>query len=225
MTRKQLKVVIADDHPIVRLGLRAFLENLEDPLCTVVEEFSNGLDLVGFLEKVRVDLLILDLNMPKMDGISTLEKISGLKKQPKVIVYSVYHDSKIVKAAFSLGIEAYILKQQPIADLADCIALITIGKVHSTRKMGRILKKPKTEMASERILKAKDDRYLSKHRLTKRELEILGLIAQALSNKEIGKQLYISDQTVSVHRKNIMRKLGVSNTAGLIKAAYEHHLI
>ena len=225
MKKNQLKVAIADDHPIVRLGLKVFLENLEEPTCCVTSELGNGEEILDHLEKVKVDFLILDLNMPKMDGISTLEKIQGLKSQPKIIVYSVYHETKIVKTAFNLGIDAYIQKQQPIEELGDCINLINEGKVHPTKKYGKLMKRPELESINEGLLSSNDDRYLSKHRLTKRELEILRLIAQALSNKEIGKQLFISDQTVSVHRKNIMRKLGVSNTAGLIKAAYENQLI
>ncbi|MEM1217803.1 MAG: response regulator transcription factor [Bacteroidota bacterium] len=225
MKSKQIKVAIADDHPIVRLGLRVFLDNLQSPACSIKGEFSNGADLMDFVSKQEVDLIVLDLNMPKMDGITTLGKINELSKPPKLIVYSVYHDNKIVKAAFNLGIDAYILKQRPIEELAEGIEQIFSGKMHSSKRLGKIPRSAIQESLVEGLLSAKDDRYLSKHRLTKRELEILRLIAQAMSNKEIGKQLFISDQTVSVHRKNIMRKLGVSNTAGLIKAAYEHQLI
>ncbi len=225
MKSKHITVAIADDHPIVRLGLRVFLDNLQTPTCSIKGEFSNGEDLMEFVSRQEVDLIVLDLNMPKMDGITTLGKIKELPKQPKLIVYSVYHDNKIVKAAFNLGIDAYILKQRPIEELAVGIQQIFSGKTHSSKRLGKIPRSAIQESLAEGLLRVKDDRYLSKHRLTKRELEILRLIAQAMSNKEIGKQLFISDQTVSVHRKNIMRKLGVSNTAGLIKAAYEHQLI
>jgi DNA-binding NarL/FixJ family response regulator len=163
------------------------------------------------------------MNMPVMDGIGVLERLEEGK--PYTLMLSPYESPKLIRKALGAGADGYLLKSAKLEDLH--LAVKTMLKGETFISEGAQLNKPRTRRARNGSgdKYAAVDAFLKKYSLTKRELEILELITQALSNKEIGKTLFISDQTVSVHRKNIMRKLGVSNTAGLIKTAYDHSLV
>jgi len=144
----------------------------------------------------------------------------------------MYDDSKLVKSAFKNGIDGYILKTSAADDLIKAISTVLTGETFFGE--GVYVHRPNIPSASSDRFsagtapsknKTYEDRFNKKHNLTKRELEILRLISKAKNNKEIAKTLFISDQTVSVHRRNLMRKLNVSSTAGLIKIAYDNSLV
>jgi DNA-binding NarL/FixJ family response regulator len=223
-----LKALIADNHPIFLKGLEDVLSHLENIHVEIVGTATNGKQLLQQLQAFHpsVQLVILDLNLSERDGLEVLKQIRQHNMDVRVIFLTMYDNPKFIRTAFKYGADGYVLKHNNIQELGKGIIDVCL---HGKTFMGGGVFLNNTRMATKAPvgnLKYRNaDGFVKRHSLTKRELEILHLITQALSNKEIGKTLFISDQTVSVHRKNIMRKLGVSNTAGLIKAAYDHSLV
>jgi DNA-binding NarL/FixJ family response regulator len=222
-----VKTLIADNHPIYLKGLEGILQQIDNPKIEIVATVRNGQDCVKLLKQTPIDLLIFDLNMPGMDGLEVLQYVKRNNLDVLTVLVTMYDNPKFIRTAFKNGVDAYLLKTNGPEVLKKCIREIV-----ETRNpfMGEGVSlnpsvNSKRVYSSIEIKYRNADSFVKRHSLTKRELEILHLITQAMSNKEIGKVLFISDQTVSVHRKNIMRKLGVSNTAGLIKAAYDHALV
>lgn len=222
-----IKTLIADNHPIYLKGLEGVLQQMDNPKVEILATVRNGQECIKLLRQNAVDLLIFDLNMPGMDGLEVLQYIKRNNIEILTILLTMYDNPKFIRTAFKNGVDAYLLKTNNPEVLKKCIHEIVetrnpfMGEGVSLNPMAR----SKRVYTSIELKYRNADSFVKRHSLTKRELEILHLITQAMSNKEIGKVLFISDQTVSVHRKNIMRKLGVSNTAGLIKAAYDHSLV
>lgn len=221
-----IKVLIADDHQLFIAGLKAILSNNEHYNCEIIGVAHDGEEVMNMLKDTSPDLLILDLNMPEKDGLDVISSIRTKNKDIKILALTVYDESKIVKSAFKSGVDGYILKNVGMDELWQAIEEVMEGRTFFGKgvRLNTTMEDLKRQIAEQSRFPS-EDKFIKKYNLTKRELEILKLITHALSNKEIGKVLYISDQTVSVHRKNIMRKLGVSNTAGLIKLAYDHSLV
>jgi len=221
-----VKIVIADDHQLFVAGLKSLITDTEDMTFKIVGIANDGDEAVNLLRKTQPDVLILDLNMPQRDGLDILGSVREQFPKLRILALTMYDDSKIVKTAFKAGVDGYSLKTSGKDELMEAIRVILTGKTFFGK--GVRLNDPFEMVNGKREKRENDpyeDRFIKKYNLTKREIEILRLITLALSNKEIAKELFISDQTVSVHRKNIMRKLGVSNTAGLIKVAYDNSLI
>jgi DNA-binding NarL/FixJ family response regulator len=218
---KRLTVVLADDQPIFVEGLRLLLADSADFAVEILGTPRSGQLTLEVLAQCRPELLLLDLNLPGMDGLDILPKLKSDFPDTKILVITAYDDPKIVKASFKGGIDGYLLKSSDRVEVLDAINEVMEGETYLGKGV------TPTERRPSESSNAKDfgDRFAKKHALTKREVEILKYISQALNNKDIGEQLYISDQTVSVHRKNIMRKLGVSTSASLIRLAYENQLV
>lgn len=219
-----VRIVIADDHQLFIAGLKTILSGTDEQKFEIVGIANDGESVIQLLKTTPADLLILDLNMPERDGLDVISSIRGQYSDLRIIALTMYDESKIVKSAFKSGVDGYVLKNSGMDELDEAISEVLAGRT--------FLGKGVWLNSSMEHLKSKnpdafqfEDRFTKKYNLTKRELEILKLITLALSNKEIAKELFISDQTVSVHRKNIMRKLSVSNTAGLLKIAYDNSLI
>lgn len=221
-----IKTFLADDQCVFVEGLKSVLSAAQSLRFDIVGVTSSGDDLLRLLRREPADLLILDLNLSGRDGIEVLKCIRDEKKTIHTLVFSRYDDPRIIKSAFHAGVDGYILKDKPIGELFAAVREVLDG--HPFVGEGVILQDVSLRRARPRIANASfvvEDNFVRKYHLTKRELEILRLIAEALSNKEIARELFISDQTVSVHRKNIMRKLGVSNTAALIRTAFQNSLV
>ncbi len=216
--------VLVDAQGLFRLGLKAYFNNIDDPNVNIMGEESTAEGLMLFLHKnLSTDLVILDLNLPDEDGLELIPRIRKQFKQVKILVLTAYGDYKFVGQAMKNGADGYILKSNSENDLLNAIEEVLEGNtylapgLHITPPNGkRILGHRKSNY---------EDRFVIKQKLTSREHEVLELITQAKNNKEIAKELFISDQTVGVHRKNIMRKLGVRNTINLIKFALENQLV
>lgn len=219
-----IRSVLVDAQEIFRLGLRTYFEASESVDIKLVGEESTAEDLMLFLHKnLGTELVMLDLNLPDEDGLELIPRIRKHFKDIKILVLTAYGDYKFVGQALKNGADGYILKSNSEQDLIDAINEVMEGHtylapgLHITPPNGkRILGKRKSNY---------EDRFVIKQKLTSREQEVLELITQAKNNKEIAKELFISDQTVGVHRKNIMRKLGVRNTINLIKFALENQLV
>lgn len=216
-----IRVVIADDHLLFQQGLKKILEDEKEINIEVVAQASSGRELIRILKSAQPQVVLLDLNMPGIDGLEAFKEIKAWNSSLKVIALTMYDDIKIIKTALKAGMDAYILKQYGKEEVINAIKDVMLDKIY----MGKGISFSNNKIIVNNNATKFDDKFVRTHKLTKRELEILQLIGEALSNKEIAKELFISDQTVSVHRKNIMRKLNVSNTAGLIKVAYDHSLI
>ncbi len=214
-----LNTILVDDHQIFIEGLKSVLQKSSLEVIATAADGNEALELIQFRQP---EFLILDLNLPGKDGLEILSFIKYHRLPIKTLVLSMYADPKIVRSALKKGAKGYLLKDRDIHELKNAIEEIIKGNIY----LGKGL--PSVSIGNEKLRKRSpiySDPFTKKHYLTKREIEILNLIAQAMSNKEIARELFISDQTVGVHRKNIMRKLGVSNTAGLVKLAYDHSLV
>ena len=220
-----VNIIIADDHCIFIEGLKTVLKEAGDFDFQVVGEALNGKMLVDMLGEAQADLLFLDMNMPEMDGLEVLDWIKNRQLDLKIIVLTMYDEAKIIRQAFKTGADGYVLKSKPVAELHEAIGEVMAGNTYMGSGVALTNGLVGKADGVGNFKNGYEDRFILKHHLTKRELEILNLISQAMSNKEIAKELFISVQTVSVHRKNIMRKLGVTNTAGLVKVAFDNNLI
>jgi NarL family two-component system response regulator LiaR len=199
MTR--ISVLIVDDHGIVREGLRTYLELMDD--IEVIGEAENGLEAVAQVRQHRPDVVIMDLVMPEMDGIEATRQIRAISPTSKVLVLSSFTDDERVFPAIRAGAAGYLLKDVSPPDLADAIQAVHHGK---TELHSDIAKKLMDQFAS-----PKAGPTAAPGDLTARELEVLRLIAQGKSNREIAQALTISEKTVKTHVSNILSKLHVDD--------------
>ena len=219
-----IRTVIADKQKLFLEGLELVLVNINDLNFNIVNHAFSGKDLIRILKETTVDLIFLDLNLSDQDGFELIEYLKDESPKTMVCVLTSYRDPKYVKEAFQKGADGYFLKTGDSEELIDCVTNMKKGERFLSK--GLFITPPKrtgqvpVEQESERY----EDNFMLKQKLTKREQEVLILIVDAKNNRQIAQELFISDQTVGVHRKNIMRKLGVKNTISLIKFALEHSL-
>lgn len=219
-----LDVLVADDHPIFVEGLQAVLSRSEGGkfAYNIQAVARTGLQVSDLLRQWHTDLLLLDLDLPETDSLKILPSVKKGSTQTRVLVMAMFSDPRMVKAAFKAGADGYMLKSGTQAELLQAIEQVIDGHTYLGRGVALDKSSAHTQSHNNEF---PDKLFAGKYGLTRREIEIMQHIGQALSNKEIADQLFISDQTVSVHRKNIMRKLQVNSTASLIKMAFEHNLV
>lgn len=221
------KVLIADDHQIFIEGLKVVLGKATAFQCEIVGEANTGNALLKSLENgLEADLLMLDMDMPDMDGLEVMSILKTKNLAMRVVTLSMFDEPKIVKSAFRAGVDGYLLKSNHIHEVHEAISTVMTGQTYMSKGLSLTNESGKHSrfMHNGRVTVSYEDRLVRKFNLTKRELEVLKLVAQALSNREIAGELYISDQTVGVHRKNIMKKLDIRSTASLVRFAYENNL-
>ena len=218
---------LADEQRIFTEGLKLLILSHQNGEVSSEVRWTvdNGDDLLKNLGEEPVDLLFMELCLPKKDGLDLIADIKDRFEDTRLCILSQYHESKFVKEAFKNGADGYLLKQNSCQEIYNAIPEILNGVPFMGDNVSIGPQNGLSNGSPKRKLFQKEDSFLVKHSLTKRESEILEQIALAKNNKDIAKDLYISDQTVSVHRKNIMRKLNVSSTAGLIKVAMKHGLV
>ncbi len=210
-----IRILIADDHAIVREGLIVLI-NAQKNL-KVIGEASDGISTVKQYKKLKPDILLLDLAMPKMNGLTVINKIKKRYPKSRIIILSMYSDEDSVENAFNNGVNGYLVKQSASSELIKAINAVANGKIFISKDLSNL---------DIKILK---DKTLCFHhidlQLSKREKQILKMIARSNTSKEIGKELFISWKTVEKHRRNIMKKLNIHNIAGLTRYAVDHNLI
>ena len=201
-------IVLADDHHIVRQGVRGLLE--ASPDMQVVGEVGKGEEVMSEVERLRPDVLVLDLQMPGFNGLEVLQQLDQAGHRPHVVVFSMHDNESYVIDTLRLGAAAYVLKSSPATELLHAIRAVEAGE--------RYLSPPLSEESIKEYLDsagASDaDRFDA---LTRREREILGLIAEGHTNAAIGEKLELSRRTVESHRANLMRKLDMDSQASLIR--------
>jgi DNA-binding NarL/FixJ family response regulator len=219
MKMNEIKVVLVDDHDIVRDGLKVLLMNLPD--IKVIGEVSTGQELLYFLLTKKPDILLMDITLPKMSGIVITEKITNEYPEIKVIMLTASVNEKSISDSFKAGAMGYLPKNIKPEELINAIREVHngieyISKSISKEILGKYLKKSKTIISKQ----LKND-----HELTKRELEIIELFSEGFSYKEVASKLNISYNTVESHKKNIFEKLKINSIVELVKYAIKNGII
>lgn len=210
-----ITVVLADDHPIVRKGLRHLLEG--DPDFRVVGEAGDGVETIHLIETLKPDVLVLDMMMPRVNGLEVLRQLKKISPSTRAIVLSMQSANAYVLEALNLGAEGYVLKETGPGELANAIRSVIQGNRYLSEKLIERL-----EVTGRKAEEAPLDSY---QLLTTREREILQLTAKGKSSTEIGEILVISSRTVEAHRSNLMQKLALHNTTDLIRYAIKRGII
>jgi len=210
-----ITVVLADDHPIVRQGLRHLLES--DPEFHVVGEAGDGIEAIHLIELWKPDILVVDMMMPGLSGLEVLRQFKKISPATRAIVLSMQSANAYVVEALHLGAEGYVLKETGPSELVNAIHLVTQGNRYISEKLLERL-----EVNGRKADEAPLDAYQS---LTTREREILQLTAEGKSSTEIGEMLAISPRTVEVHRSKLMKKLALHNMADLIRYAIKRGIL
>ena len=209
-------MLLADDHGIVRRGLRSLLE---DAGYQVVGEAADGMEAARLCEEQRPDLLIVDVGMPKLSGIEVSARAQKLERPPAVIVLSMHADESYIIRALDAGARAYLLKDATDEDLLPAVRAVAGGKPFFSPAVSAVLAEDYTRSLQRRGL---SDSY---DLLTDREKEILHLLAEGRSNKEVATLLDVGLSTVETHRANLMQKLNLHNTAEIVLYAVRKGLI
>lgn len=208
------KVVIVDDHSMVREGLKQLLELNGD--VEVIGEACDGVECLMLLEKVLPQVLLLDINMPKMNGLEVLEKLKEENINVKVIILTVHNEIEFLLKAVEIGIDGYLLKESDSSELKKAISHVVRGETYIQPSMIPLLN---SRMLERDIEKEKINL------LTRRELEVLKLLSVGLYNKEIGKKLDISERTVKNHISSIFKKIDVADRTQAAVFAIRNNLI
>ena len=214
---KTVRLLIVDDHQMVRDGIRIMLETKENFLRFEIDEAENGEVAIQKVLKKGYDIVLMDYQLPGMNGTETLQQLRLYKKDLKVLALSNYDEFSYVKSMVSHGANGYILKNIDPSQLLQAITSVLAGTPYYSN-----------EVALKLIDSAKypeKEEQDSRGGLSKREIEVLRMIALEMTNDEIARSLFISKRTVDSHRQNLIKKLQVKNTAGLIKVAYSFHLL
>ena len=203
-----IRVVIVDDHPMVAEGIQAILESYDD--LNVVAALSNGQEIIDQVGTLAPDVILLDLNMPQVNGLTATEMILERRPETRILILSMHDSTEYINSALSHGARGYILKDVPTEEIRAAILTVMSGRQYlCTGASSALQTKPGG----------------GREQLTNREQTILLQLAQGKSNKEVASALDISVRTVETHRKNIKRKLGISSTAGLTRYALEHGVL
>jgi len=212
-----LRVLLADDHGIVRRGLRTLIET--EPDLTVVAEAADGLEALRLCAEHQPDVLILDVGMPKLNGIEVAARAQKLDRPPRTIILSMHSDESYIIRALAAGARAYLLKDATDEDLIPALRAVAAGKPYFSPAVTGVLVEDYV-----RRLQAKGltDTY---HLLTDREKEVLQLLAEGRANKEVATVLELSLSTVETHRANLMQKLNLHNTAEIVLYAVRKGII
>ena len=210
----KIRILIADDHSIVREGLKQLLELEED--FEVVGQASNGVETIEKVEELKPDVLLLDINMPIMNGIKALKKLKEDGIDTRVVILTIHEDREYLLETMQIGASGYILKDSDSASFFKAIRDAYIGESYIQPKLAADLIKE--------FNKPRGARVKNENELTQREYEVIVLIADGLNNKDIADRLFISEKTVKNHVSNIFRKINVSDRTQAAIYAYKNNI-
>jgi DNA-binding NarL/FixJ family response regulator len=204
---KKIKILLADDHTIVLDGLKAVLKDNE--ALEVIGEVKNGEEVLAFVATQHVDVIVLDINMPLMDGITCARKLKTKYTHVRIIILTMYAQKSFVEEIVRIGVDGCLLKSNSGQELSHAIERVMEGRSYYDRINSFVVEKDE----------------VFQYKLSKREIEIVKLLAEGLTSVQIGDKLFIAEHTVKTHRKNILRKTGASNTSQLVQFALNNQLI
>lgn len=214
---KPIRILLADDHPVVRDGLRALLEREAD--MTIVAEAADGREAVRLAEEQSPDVVIMDLGMPIMNGIEATRRIVATSPRTAVVILSMHQDESYVLGSLNAGAKGYLLKDSMRKEVIEAIRAVSLGRSFLTRKVAAMLQEDYITQLRRRGL---EDTY---ELLTDREREVLQLIAEGRTNKEVANVLNISLTTVETHRTHILQKLDLHSVPELILYAVRKGIV
>lgn len=213
---KKIRVIIADDHKIIRVGLRGLLEREKD--IEVAGEANNGMNLLALLKSTATDVILMDIDMGDTNGIETTRQVKELYPAAQVLGLTMHEEQHYIIPMLEAGASGYLLKDAGREELLGAIHTVYHGDSYFSQKVSATLLHAITKQTEAPSFKAGKNQIP----LSDRETEVLQLIARELSNGEIAEKLFISIRTVDTHRRNLLEKLNVKNTAGLVKYAIEN---
>lgn len=213
---RKTRVLIVDDHDVVRSGLKALLRTSEE--YAVVGEAADGEEALRLVEQLTPDIVLTDISMPRLDGIGATRLITQRHPQVKVIVLTVYEDEEYVYQILRAGASGYLLKNASKNQIFEALQAVMSGERFFSPGISRLIVEGFLKRAAT-AEPAEPAPPTGGGGLTKRELEVLRYIALGLTNREIAEKLFLSFRTVNTHRANIMQKLDIHDTAGLVRHA------
>lgn len=216
---RRIKLIIADDQVLFLKGLRLLIHTFDN--IELVAEAQNGQQLLNLINTHQPDVVLIDLKMPVMDGVEATKIIREKYPDLKIILLSMYNDEQIINHVMKIGANSYLLKNEEPEILQKAIETVFEKGFYFNDYVSKALLSGVQSPSA----KVQSTVLSDKFQLTRRELEILRLICQEYTSGEIAKQLYISSRTVEGHRKSLLAKTGVRNTAGLVLFAMKNHLI
>ena len=210
----EITIIIADDHPIVRKGLREVIE--EDKRLRVVAEANNGQEAVEAIEKFSPQVTILDIDMPVMNGFETAREIKRRKLKTEIVFLTMHRDEDLFNEAIDLGAKGFVLKDSALIDIIECVKAVAVSEHYASHALTKFL------INRSRRAVGLTERQPTVNDLTPTERRILKLIAEDMTSKEIGEEIFISLRTVEKHRQNICQKLNLQGSHSLFKFAVQH---
>lgn len=209
-------IIVVDDHPIVRQGLRHLLE--AEPEFRVVGEAEDGIAAIQLLERLKPDILVLDMMMPSLNGLEVLRRLKNISPNTRTIILSMQSADAYVFESLKNGAAGYILKETGPSELVNAVRQVVLGNQYLSPKLSKRIQ----TSSGQGILDVPSDAYDT---LTAREREILQMTVEGRTSHEIGEKLTISPRTIEVHRSNFMNKLGIHNQAELIRFAIKRGIL
>lgn len=220
---KKTRIMIADDHGVVRSGLRALLKTSPD--FAVVAEASDGEEAVMLAERHKPDVVIMDISMPRLNGIEATGIMKQNNPELKVIILTVHEDEEYVYQMLKAGASGYVVKSAGKKEIFAAIGSAMTGERFFSPSVSRLIIEGFIHRDKEQQSSPQDQTNRPKQQLTKREVEVLQYIAQGFTNRKIAETLFLSIRTINTHRTNLMQKLDIHDTARLVRYAIETGLV
>jgi two-component system response regulator NreC len=214
------KILVVDDHQLVLDGLISIVKEMGG--FEIIASAHNGKEALQLQETMSPDIILMDIDMPIMNGLEATRRIKQKSAEQKVIILTMHNETSLIKKVMDIGADGYVLKNADREEFYNALCSVAKGKTYFSSEVTQSLLNPDKNGSSSFKIEV-DTIQLSK--LTEREVDVLRLIAEGLSNREIGEELYISHRTVDTHRTNLMKKLEVHNIAGLIKFAIKSGMV